>query len=49
MKNELKALQLEEEIAKEQIAFANEEIDRLDNLAKNKESNFKRVTREISS
>ncbi len=33
---ELKALQLEEEIAKEQISFANEEIDRLDNLAKSK-------------
>ena len=29
MKKELKALQLEEEIAKEQISFANEEIDRL--------------------
>ncbi len=30
---ELKALQLEEEIAKEQIAHANDEIDRLDRLA----------------
>lgn len=29
---EIKALQLEEEIAKEQIDFANEEIDRLENL-----------------
>ncbi len=29
---ELKALQLEEEIAKEQIAFANEEIERLDKI-----------------
>jgi len=30
---ELKALQLEEDIAKEQIAFANEEIERLDKLS----------------
>ena len=38
---ELKALQLEEEIAKEQIAFANEEINRLDNLASAKEVTLK--------
>lgn len=38
---ELKALQLEEEIAKEQIAFANEEINRLDNLASSKEETLK--------
>ncbi len=33
---EVKALQLEEEIAKEQVDFANEEIARLDSLAKTK-------------
>ena len=40
---ELKALQLEEEIAKEQITFANEEIDRLDNLASSKEEELKEL------
>jgi len=40
---ELKALQLEEEIAKEQIAFANEEIVRLDNLAETKEEQLKEL------
>lgn len=40
---ELKALQLEEEIAKEQIAFANEEIDRLDTLASSKEEELKEL------
>ncbi len=40
---ELKALQLEEEIAKEQISFANEEIERLDNLTKNKEVTLKEL------
>lgn len=34
---ELKALQLEEEIAKEQVSFANEEITRLDDLTAAKE------------
>ncbi len=33
---ELKALQLEEDIAREQINFANEEIERLDNLCETK-------------
>lgn len=33
---EVKALQLEEEIAKEQVSFANEEIARLDNLIETK-------------
>jgi len=33
---ELKALQLEEEIAKEQVAFANEEIERLEKVAEQK-------------
>lgn len=34
---EIKALQLEEEISKEQCEFANEEIDRLDNIIEAKE------------
>ena len=46
---ELKALQLEEEIAKEQISFANEEIDRLDNLTKSKESVLKELQEKLSS
>ena len=46
---ELKALQLEEEIAKEQIAFANEEIDRLDNLAKNKEATLKELQEKLAA
>ncbi len=37
---ELKALQLEEEITKEQISFANEEISRLDNLIESKEESL---------
>jgi len=37
---ELKALQLEEEITKEQISFANEEITRLDNVIQSKEENL---------
>ena len=46
---ELKALQLEEEIAKEQISFANEEIDRLDNLAKNKEVTLKELQEKLTA
>ena len=45
---ELKALQLEEEIAKEQISFANEEIDRLDNLTKNKEVTLKELQEKLA-
>ena len=45
---ELKALQLEEEIAKEQISFANEEIDRLDNLTKNKEITLKELQEKLA-
>ncbi|MDZ7819045.1 MAG: C4-type zinc ribbon domain-containing protein [Aliarcobacter sp.] len=45
---ELKALQLEEEIAKEQISFANEEIERLDNLTKNKEVTLKELQEKLS-
>ncbi|WP_419769125.1 MAG: zinc ribbon domain-containing protein [Candidatus Marinarcus sp.] len=40
---ELKALQLEEEIAKEQISFANEEISRLDDLMQSKEAYVKEL------
>ncbi|QKF82924.1 zinc ribbon domain-containing protein [Halarcobacter ebronensis] len=40
---ELKALQLEEEIAKEQISFANEEIERLDSIAVAKEEELKEL------
>ena len=46
---ELKALQLEEEIAKEQISFANEEIDRLDNLSKNKETILKELQEKLTA
>lgn len=35
---EIKALQLEEDIAKEQVDFANEEIERFDKLKENKET-----------
>ena len=46
---DIKALQLEEEIAKEQISFANEEIDRLDNLAKNKEVTLKELQEKLTA
>ena len=46
---ELKALQLEEEIAKQQISFANEEIDRLDNLTKNKETILKELQEKLTA
>jgi len=45
---ELKALQLEEEIAKEQISFANEEIERLDNITKNKELTLKELQEKLA-
>ena len=45
---ELKALQLEEEIAKEQIAFANEEINRLDTLAEAKEESLKDLQEKLT-
>lgn len=45
---ELKALQLEEEIAKEQITFANEEIDRLDNLSSHKEDELKQLQEKLA-
>lgn len=45
---ELKALQLEEEIAKEQIAFANEEIIRLDGLSESKEETLKDLQEKLT-
>lgn len=45
---ELKALQLEEEIAKEQISFANEEIDRLDIVAEAKEAELKELQAKLA-
>ena len=46
---ELKALQLEEEIAKEQISFANEEIERLDTLGAAKEDTLKELQEKLST
>lgn len=46
---ELKALQLEEEIAKEQITFANEEIERLDNLSVSKEEALKEFQEKLAT
>lgn len=45
---ELKALQLEEEIAKEQISFANEEIVRLDEIAAAKEEELKELQEKLT-
>ncbi|RXJ90186.1 hypothetical protein CRV01_03220 [Arcobacter sp. CECT 8983] len=45
---EVKALQLEEEIAKEQIAFANEEIERLDEIAAAKEEELKELQAKLA-
>ena len=45
---ELKALQLEEEIAKEQISFANEEIIRLDEIASAKEEELKELQAKLT-
>ena len=44
---EVKALQLEEEIAKEQVNFANEEIVRLDALIENKTQEIEAVIAEL--
>ena len=46
---ELKALQLEEEIAKEQISFANEEIQRLDKIATAKEEELKELQDKLTA
>lgn len=45
---EIKALQLEEEIAKEQISFANEEIERLDKLSEVKEEELKDLQEKLT-
>ncbi len=45
---EAKALQLEEEIAKEQIAFANNEIVRLDEIASSKEKVLEELKSELA-
>jgi predicted nucleic acid-binding Zn-ribbon protein len=45
---ELKALQLEEEIAKEQISFANEEIARLDAVVEAKEEELAKAKEELA-
>ena len=46
---EIKALQLEEEIAKEQISFANDEIVRLDALTISKEDELATIKEELSA
>lgn len=46
---ESKALSLEEELAKEQITFANEEIDRLNNLLATKNDNAKELREKINT
>lgn len=46
---ELKALQLEEEIAKEQVSFANEEIERLDKLTTTKEEKLKELQEKLKT
>ncbi|RXJ99617.1 hypothetical protein CRU98_06215 [Arcobacter sp. CECT 8986] len=45
---ELKALQLEEEITKEQISFANEEIERLDEITEEKEAQLKEFQEKLT-
>jgi len=44
---EVKALQLEEEIAKEQVSFANEEINRLDVLIVSKTEELEKIKEEL--
>jgi len=44
---EIKALQLEEDIAKEQVDFANEEIERFDKLKESKESEIENLTSQL--
>ena len=46
---ELKALQLEEEIAKEQVNFANEEIERLDKLTAAKDEKLKELQEKLKT
>ncbi len=44
---EMKSLQLEEEIAKEQVAFANEEIERLEKVIENKQEKMAELKAEM--
>lgn len=46
---EIKALQLEEEIAKEQCEFANEEIERLDNVIESKNLDIKEAQENLDT
>jgi uncharacterized protein len=46
---EIKALQLEEEIAKEQCEFANEEIERLDNVIESKNIDIKEAQENLDT
>ena len=46
---EMKSLQLEEEIAKEQVAFANEEIARLDKVIENKQEKMTTLKGEMEA
>ena len=46
---EVKALQLEEEIAKEQVSFANEEINRLDILIVSKTEELEKIKEELAT
>ena len=45
---EMKSLQLEEEIAKEQVAFANEEIERLGKVIDNKQDKIAELTAQMA-
>ncbi len=44
---EMKALQMEAELAKEKLKFANEEIDRLNDILEKKESEFEELNKEL--
>ncbi len=46
---EMKSLQLEEEIAKEQVAFANEEIDRLEKVIENKQEKISELKAQMET
>ncbi len=44
---EMKALQMEAELAKEKLKFANEEIDRLNDILEKKENEFEELNKEL--
>ncbi|KIM09215.1 MAG: zinc ribbon domain-containing protein [Sulfurovum sp. PC08-66] len=46
---EMKSLQLEEEIAKEQITFANEEIERLDKIISNRQAEIAKESERVET